>query len=96
MPTAPTGNTITAAKAALGKVLFWDEQLSSTRTVACGTCHIRAAAALIRARSAIPTRGTLARIPFWHGRRHSRFAWCSAGTSQRQLWRLPRLVCANK
>ena len=39
-PTAPTGNTITAAKAALGKVLFWDEQLSSTRTVACGTCHI--------------------------------------------------------
>jgi len=23
----------------LGKALFWDEQLSSTRTVACGTCH---------------------------------------------------------
>ena len=38
-PTAPTGNTVTATKAALGKALFWDEQLSSTRTVACGTCH---------------------------------------------------------
>jgi len=38
-PPVPPGNTITAAKAALGKVLFWDEQMSSTRTVACGTCH---------------------------------------------------------
>ncbi|MBI1760132.1 MAG: hypothetical protein HYR56_01725 [Acidobacteria bacterium] len=38
-PTAPAGNPVTATKAALGKVLFWDEQLSSTRTVACGTCH---------------------------------------------------------
>jgi uncharacterized protein (TIGR03437 family) len=39
-PTAPAGNPITATKAALGKTLFWDEQLSSSRTVACGTCHI--------------------------------------------------------
>ena len=38
-PTAPTGNAVTAAKASLGKALFWDEQLSSTRTVSCGTCH---------------------------------------------------------
>ncbi len=38
-PPAPSGNSITATKAALGKTLFWDEQLSSTRTVACGTCH---------------------------------------------------------
>jgi cytochrome c peroxidase len=38
-PPEPAGNTVTAAKAALGKALFWDEQLSSTRTVACGTCH---------------------------------------------------------
>lgn len=38
-PIAPTGNPVTAAKAYLGKALFWDEQLSSTRTVACGTCH---------------------------------------------------------
>ena len=39
-PPVPPGNPITLAKANLGKVLFWDEQLSSTRTVACGTCHI--------------------------------------------------------
>ncbi len=35
----PAGNPTTQDKANLGKVLFWDEQLSSTRTVACGTCH---------------------------------------------------------
>ncbi len=39
-PPAPPGNPVTQAKADLGKALFWDEQLSSTRTVACGTCHI--------------------------------------------------------
>src|SRR5687768_2022761 len=38
-PPAPGGNQITAAKAYLGKTLFWDEQLSSTKTVSCGTCH---------------------------------------------------------
>jgi cytochrome c peroxidase len=30
---------VTLAKANLGKALFWDEQLSSTRTMACGSCH---------------------------------------------------------
>lgn len=35
----PTGNPVTASKAMLGKALFWDEQLSSTNTVSCGTCH---------------------------------------------------------
>ncbi len=38
-PPVPSGNPVTATKAALGKALFWDEQLSSTRTVSCGTCH---------------------------------------------------------
>ena len=38
-PIAPTENPVTATKAYLGKALFWDEQISSTRTVACGTCH---------------------------------------------------------
>lgn len=38
-PPAPPGNAVTQAKVNLGKTLFWDEQLSSTRTVACGTCH---------------------------------------------------------
>ena len=36
----PTNNPITVNKRLLGKALFWDEQLSSTRTMACGTCHI--------------------------------------------------------
>lgn len=38
-PPVPAGNPITATKAYLGKALFWDEQLSSTKTVSCGTCH---------------------------------------------------------
>ncbi len=38
-PPVPPGNPVTAAKAYLGKTLFWDEQLSSTKTVSCGTCH---------------------------------------------------------
>jgi len=38
-PPAPPGNPVTATKAYLGKTLFWEEQLSSTRTVSCGTCH---------------------------------------------------------
>ncbi len=35
----PVENPITEAKRVLGKVLFWDEQLSNSNTVACGTCH---------------------------------------------------------
>ena len=38
-PPAPQANPITPAKTFLGKALFWDEQMSSTGTVACGTCH---------------------------------------------------------
>ncbi|MEL7059142.1 MAG: cytochrome c peroxidase [Acidobacteriota bacterium] len=38
-PPSPPGNPLTPEKARLGKVLFWDEQIASTRTVACGTCH---------------------------------------------------------
>lgn len=39
----PAGNPQSAAKVALGQALFWDEQLSKTGTVACGTCHAPAA-----------------------------------------------------
>ncbi|MEM7307709.1 MAG: cytochrome c peroxidase [Planctomycetota bacterium] len=39
-PPVPDGNPVTAEKALLGKALFWDEQLSSTRTRACGSCHM--------------------------------------------------------
>jgi len=35
----PTENPLTEEKRVLGKILFWDEQLSSDNTVACGTCH---------------------------------------------------------
>lgn len=38
-PPVPSENQVTAAKTYLGKALFWDEQMSSTRTVSCGTCH---------------------------------------------------------
>ena len=37
---APAENPPTEAKRLLGKILFWDEQLSSDDTVACGTCHL--------------------------------------------------------
>ncbi len=36
----PPQNPITEPKRLLGKVLFWDEQLSSDNTIACGTCHL--------------------------------------------------------
>jgi cytochrome c peroxidase len=35
----PPANPVTEPKRMLGKILFWDEQLSSDDTVACGTCH---------------------------------------------------------
>ncbi len=38
-PPVPAQNPQTPAKIALGQALFWDEQLSVTGTVACGTCH---------------------------------------------------------
>ncbi|MEM9383047.1 MAG: cytochrome c peroxidase [Planctomycetota bacterium] len=42
-PPAPPENPVTAEKAVLGKILFWDEQLSSDGSIACGTCHIPSA-----------------------------------------------------
>lgn len=42
-PPIPAENPQTPDKILLGKALFWDEQLSSTNTIACGTCHIPAA-----------------------------------------------------
>lgn len=35
----PAENPMTEQKRVLGKILFWDEQLSTNGTVACGTCH---------------------------------------------------------
>lgn len=42
-PPVPEGNPMTPEKIMLGKALFWDEQLSSTRLTACATCHRPAA-----------------------------------------------------
>ena len=39
-PWVPPQNPQTPAKIVLGKILFWDEQLSSDDSVACGTCHL--------------------------------------------------------
>jgi cytochrome c peroxidase len=39
-PFVPTQNPITPAKVILGKFLFWEEQLSSDDSMACGTCHL--------------------------------------------------------
>jgi cytochrome c peroxidase len=39
-PPIPVENPQSASKIMLGMALFWDEQLSKTGTVACGTCHM--------------------------------------------------------
>ncbi|MCA8942290.1 MAG: hypothetical protein KDB80_06980, partial [Planctomycetes bacterium] len=39
LPAPPPGNEPNVERLQLGKTLFWDEQLSSNGTVACGTCH---------------------------------------------------------
>ncbi len=36
----PPENQFSVEKSTLGKILFWDEQLSSDNTMSCGTCHI--------------------------------------------------------
>ncbi len=41
---APPENPITEAKRVLGKILFFDEQLSTANVVSCATCHVAAAA----------------------------------------------------
>ncbi len=52
----PPENPHTPEKAQLGKALFWDEQVSSSNTVACGTCH-RFAAGGADPRSVLPQPG---------------------------------------
>lgn len=36
----PSQNPLTEEKRVLGKILFWDEQLSTSNVVSCGTCHV--------------------------------------------------------
>ncbi|MHA7814519.1 MAG: cytochrome c peroxidase [Phycisphaerales bacterium] len=40
VPFSPTVNPPNEDRQILGKILFWDEQLSSDNTMSCGTCHI--------------------------------------------------------
>ena len=42
-PPVPAENPITEPKRLLGKLLFWEEQVSSADTIACGGCHQAAA-----------------------------------------------------
>ena len=39
-PFSPPENQPSAERQVLGKMLFWDEQLSSDNTMSCGTCHV--------------------------------------------------------
>lgn len=39
-PPVPPENPVTESKRILGKLLFWDEQLSADNTTACATCHV--------------------------------------------------------
>ncbi len=38
-PTSASGDISALQRESLGKMLFWDEQLSADRTMACGSCH---------------------------------------------------------
>jgi cytochrome c peroxidase len=38
-PPTPAANPVTPQKTVLGKMLYWEEQMSSDDTIACGTCH---------------------------------------------------------
>ena len=40
VPFSPNINPPIEQRQILGKILFWDEQLSSDNTMSCGTCHI--------------------------------------------------------
>jgi cytochrome c peroxidase len=62
----PAENPITEQKRVLGKILFWDEQLSSDDTVACGTCH-RPAWGGADARDAVNSGSDLGTIDDVHG-----------------------------
>lgn len=57
-PPVPAANPLSTAKINLGATLFWDEQISLSGTVACGTCH-RAASGGSDPRSAQATFATL-------------------------------------
>lgn len=54
-------NTITNAKATLGRVLFYDKQLSTNNTISCASCHKQAFAFSDDAQASVGVNGTTGR-----------------------------------
>jgi len=50
----PTNNRLTEEKRVLGKILFYEEQLSTDNTVACATCHAQTAGGADKRRARQP------------------------------------------
>lgn len=67
------GNSITNEKATLGRVLFYDKNLSVTNTVSCGSCHIQTFAF---SDTAVASKGVLGGLTGRHSMRliNTRFA----------------------
>lgn len=55
------GNPITNSKAVLGRVLFYDKNLSAKNTVACASCHLQAFAFSDTASASVGVNGTTGR-----------------------------------
>jgi cytochrome c peroxidase len=66
------GNTITNAKATLGRVLFYDKNLSIDNTVSCGSCHKQAFAF---SDTAIASKGVQSGITARHSMRLVNSRW---------------------
>ncbi len=65
-----TGNPITDAKATLGRVLFYDQQLSIDNSISCGSCHKQAFAFGDTARA---SSGVVTAIDLWPSLRKRKF-----------------------
>ncbi|MEM1324000.1 MAG: cytochrome c peroxidase [Bacteroidota bacterium] len=57
----PPNNELSDARAVLGRVLFYDKQLSANNTVSCATCHIQAYAFSDTAVASVGVNGTTGR-----------------------------------
>ncbi len=82
-PFVPLPGSATERQALLGKALFWDEQVSSDRTMSCGTCHIPAVGG-VDPRGAYPSttggkRGSLGMVPQDAGNQYTDFPGLTMG-----------------
>ena len=76
----PATNPITDEQATLGRVLFYDKQLSTNNTIACASCHIQAFAFSDTAAQSIGLDGELT------GRHSMRLVNARFGTNPRFFW----------